>query len=68
VDITTRAQAGVGVLVDPNLADRIINGKTVSGRVVILRLKLQHAKVLTMVQVYAPILKAQYDTFLKEAQ
>ncbi|VDP27326.1 unnamed protein product [Soboliphyme baturini] len=50
VAITTCAQAGVGVLVEPNLADRIIDWKPISGTVVILRLKLQQAKSTTLVQ------------------
>ncbi|VDP28022.1 unnamed protein product [Soboliphyme baturini] len=68
VDITTRAQAGVGVLVEPNLADTIIDWKPVSGRVVILRLKLQQAKSMTLVQVYAPKFEGEYETFLEEVQ
>ncbi|VDO94162.1 unnamed protein product [Soboliphyme baturini] len=68
VDITTRAQAGVGVLVEPSLSDRIIDWKPVSGRVVILRLKLQQTKSMTLVQVYAPNLEGEYETFLEQVQ
>ncbi|VDP43938.1 unnamed protein product [Soboliphyme baturini] len=68
VDITTRAQAGVSVLVEPNFADRIIDWKPVSRRVVILRLKLQQAKELTLVHVHMPNLVRERDTFLEEVQ
>ncbi|VDO99467.1 unnamed protein product [Soboliphyme baturini] len=65
VDITTRAQAGV--LIEPNIADRISHWKPVSERVVILQLKLQQAKALTA-QVYAPNLEGKYYIFLEEVQ
>ncbi|VDP07185.1 unnamed protein product [Soboliphyme baturini] len=68
VDITTRTQAGVGVLVEPNLANRIIVWKPITGRVVILRLKLQQANSITLVQVYAPNVEGEYETFLEEVQ
>ncbi|VDP12580.1 unnamed protein product [Soboliphyme baturini] len=68
VDITKRAQAGVGVLVERNLADRITEWKPVEGTVVIRQLKLQQAKALTMVQVYAANLEGEYDTFLNEVR
>ncbi|VDP11074.1 unnamed protein product [Soboliphyme baturini] len=35
---------------------------------VILRLKLQQAKALILVQVYEPNLEGEYDTFLEEVQ
>ncbi|VDP17342.1 unnamed protein product, partial [Soboliphyme baturini] len=66
--ITTRAQAGVGVLVEPNLAGRIIDWKPISRRVVILRVKLQQAKSKTLVQLCASNLEAEYETFLEEVQ
>ncbi|VDP49011.1 unnamed protein product [Soboliphyme baturini] len=66
--MTTRAHAGVGVLVEPNTADRIIVWKPISARVVILRLKLQQAKSITLVQVYAPNLEGEYETLREEVQ
>ncbi|VDP04444.1 unnamed protein product [Soboliphyme baturini] len=68
VDITTLTQADVGVLVELNLADKIVDWMPVSGRVVILRLKTQQAKTLTIVQVYARNLDGEYDTFFEEWQ
>ncbi|VDO94355.1 unnamed protein product [Soboliphyme baturini] len=46
----------------------IIKWKPASGSVAILRLKPQHAKTLTLIQVYAPNLEGEYETFLEEVQ
>ena len=55
VDVTTSAQAGVGILVSPRLAtDWIPHG----GRVCLLKLRLQE-RSLYILQVYAPNAEAQ---------
>ncbi|VDP00591.1 unnamed protein product [Soboliphyme baturini] len=42
--------------------------KAIARSLVILRLKLQHAKEFTLVKVYAPIFEGEYETFLEEVQ
>ncbi|VDP26687.1 unnamed protein product [Soboliphyme baturini] len=68
VDITARAQPGVGVLLERNQAERIIEWKPVSRKVAILQLQQQQAKALTLLQVYVPNLEEQYKSFLEETE
>ena len=65
VDAALSAQAGVGILTSPRLADRVIDWIPLGGRVAIMKLKLQKM-ILTLVQVYAPNLEAEYAAFLDE--
>ena len=64
VDITAHAQAGVGILLHPCLADAVLDWKPANERVVHIRLQLKK-KVLTIIQVYAPNTEADYETFLE---
>ncbi|VDP47501.1 unnamed protein product, partial [Soboliphyme baturini] len=60
--------AGVVILVEPILVDRIIHWKPVNGWMAIVRLKLQQVKALTLVQVYALNLERDYHAVLDEVQ
>jgi hypothetical protein len=59
------AQAGVGILTSPRLADRVLEWIPLGVRVGILKLKLERS-TLALVQVYAPNLESEYAAFLDE--
>jgi exonuclease III len=65
VDPAMSAQAGVGILTSPWLADRVVEWIPMGGRVAVLRVRLE-TKTLSLVQVYAPNLEAEYAAFLDE--
>jgi exonuclease III len=65
VDPTVHAQAGVGILTSPRLAARVVEWTPRSGRVAVLRLRLEDS-TLALIQVYAPNLESEYAAFLEE--
>ena len=65
VDPALHAQAGVGILTNPRLAERVVEWRPISERVALLRLKLKE-KILALVQVYAPNTESEYAPFLDE--
>ena len=65
VDPALHAQAGVGILTNPRLAERVVEWRPISERVALLRLKLK-GKTLALVQVYAPNTESEYAPFLYE--
>src|SRR5699024_4920018 len=62
------AQAGVGILTSPRLADRVIDWTPISSRVGVLRLVLPEGKTLAIVQAYAPNAESEYTTFLDDLE
>src|SRR5215471_13234852 len=66
VDPTKFAEAGVAFLVNPALADRVLEWRPISPRIAVLRIKLED-RVLALVQVYAPNTVPEYKPFLDEA-
>ena len=66
VDPTAFAQAGVGILTSLRLADSVIEWKPISDRVALIRLRMECVGVLTVVQVYGPNDKSDYDAFLEK--
>ncbi|VDO99636.1 unnamed protein product [Soboliphyme baturini] len=68
VDITTRAQAGVGVLVESNLVDRITEWNFINRRAAIIRQKPQQANALTLLKVNAPNLEGEYTFFREDVE
>ena len=67
VDAATSAQAGVGSLQSPNVAERVVDWVSLGGRVCFLKLKLQK-QFLCIVQVYAPNIESHYEAFLEEVE
>ena len=65
VDPALHAQAGVGILTNPRLAERVVEWRPISERVALLRLKLKE-KTLALVQVYTPNTESEYAPFLDE--
>ncbi|CAF3749773.1 unnamed protein product [Rotaria sp. Silwood1] len=63
VDQSTHAQAGVAILLNPLLADAVLEWKPINERVALIRLQLK-ATTLTIIQVYAPNIEADYMAFL----
>jgi exonuclease III len=63
VDPTIHAQAGVAILLHPRLTDAVVEWQPINERVTLLRLKLKKT-TLTVIQVYAPNLEADYAAFL----
>ncbi|MCP3656858.1 MAG: endonuclease/exonuclease/phosphatase family protein, partial [Herbaspirillum sp.] len=59
------AQAGVGILTSPRLADCVIEWIPLGGRVCLLKLRLKEGP-LWLVQVYAPNRESKYRSFLDE--
>ena len=53
VDAAMSAQAGVGLLVSPNIAECVVDWVPLGGRVCLLKLRLQE-RSLRILQVYAP--------------
>ena len=66
VDLSVCAQAGVGILTSPRLADRVVEWVPISSRVAVLRIHLLEGKNLAIVQAYAPNSLAEYTTFLDD--
>ncbi|CAF4505671.1 unnamed protein product [Rotaria sp. Silwood2] len=63
VDPSTHAQAGVAILLNPLLADAVLEWKPINERVALIRRQLK-ATILTIIQVYAPNIEADYMAFL----
>ena len=61
------AQAGVGLLVSPNIAECVVDWVPLGGRVCLLQLRLQE-RSLCIFQVYAPNTESQYEAFLEEVE
>ena len=57
VDATMSAQAGVGLLVSPIIAECVIDWVPLRGRVCLLKLRLQEQS-LCILQVYAPSIES----------
>ena len=68
VDPSVRAQAGVGILTSPRLANRVVEWMPISSRVAVLRIHLLEGKNLAIVQAYAPNSLAEYTTFLDDVE
>ena len=67
VDAAMSAQAGVGLLVSPNIAECVVDWAPLGRRVCFLKLRLQE-RSLCILQVYAPNIESQYEAFLEEAE
>ena len=67
VDAAMSAQAGVGLLVSPNIAECVVDWVPLGGRVCLLKLRLQEQS-LCILQVYAPNIESQYEAFLEEVE
>ena len=67
VDAATSAQAGVGLLVSPNVAECVVDRVPLGERVCLLKLRLQE-RSLCILQVYAPNIESQYEAFLEEVE
>ena len=67
VDAAMSAQAGVGLLVSPNIAECIVDWVSLGGRVCLLKLEMQE-QYLCILQVYAPNIKSRYEAFLEEVE
>ena len=65
VDSALHAQAGVGILTNSRLAERVVEWRPISERMTLLRFKLKE-KTLALVQVYAPNTESEYAPFLDE--
>ena len=59
------AQAGVGLLVSPNIAECVVDWVPLERRVCLLKLRLQE-RSLCVLQVYTPNMESQCEAFLKE--
>ena len=66
-DAAMSAQAGVGLLVSPNMAECVVDCAPLRGRVCLLNLRL-HERSLCILQVYSPNMESQYKAFLKEVE
>ena len=67
VDAVMSAQAGVGLLVSPNMAECVVDWVPLEGRVCLLKLRLQEQS-LCILQVYAPSMESHYEAFLDEVE
>ena len=67
VDAAMSAQAGVGLLVSPNMAECVVDWVPVGGRVCLLKLWLQEKSLCTLL-VYAPNMESQSETFLEDVE
>ena len=67
VDAAMSAQAGVGLLVSPNMAECVVDWVPLEGRVCLLKLRL-HGGFLCILQVYAPNIKSQCEGILEEVE
>ncbi|CAF4583492.1 unnamed protein product, partial [Rotaria sp. Silwood2] len=63
VDTTTYAQAWVAILVNPRLAESIVEWKPINEILALIRLQLKRT-TLTIIQIYAPNNEADYSIFL----
>ena len=60
VDAAMSAQAGVGLLVSPNMAECVVDWIPLGGRVCLLKLRLQE-RSLCILQEYSPNVESQYN-------
>ena len=67
VDAAMSAQAGVGLLVSPNIAECVVDWVPPGGRVCLLKLRLQE-RSLCILQVHVPNIESQYEAFLEEVE
>ena len=67
VDAAMSAQAGVGLLVSPSIAECVVDWISLGGRVCLLKLRLQE-RSLCILQVYAPNIESHYEAFLEEVE
>ena len=67
VDAAMSAQARVGLLVNPNMAERVVDWVPLGGRVCFLKLRLQE-RFLCILQVNAPNIESQHEAFLEEVE
>ena len=67
VDAAMSAQAGVGLLVSPNMAECVVDWVPLGGRVRLLKLRLQE-RSLRILQMYAPNIESQNEAFLEEIE
>ena len=67
VDVAMFAQAGVGLLVSPNMVECVVDWVPLGGRVCLLKLRLQE-RSLCILQVYAPNMESQYEAFPEEVE
>ena len=66
-DAAMFAQAHVGLLVTPNMAECVVEWVPLGGRVCHLKLRLQE-RSLCILQVHAPNIASQYEAFLEEVE
>lgn len=64
VDASAHSQAGVGILISPQLMSKVVKRVHISSRVIIVRLTLPEEKILAIVQVYGPNTDSEYGDFL----
>ena len=64
VDTAVSAQAGVGLLVSPNIAECVFDRVPLGGRVCLLKLRLRE-RSLCGLQMYARNMKSHHEAFLK---
>ena len=64
VDAAMSAQASVGLLVSPNIAECVVDWVPLEERVCLLKLRLQE-RSLRILQVYAPNMESQYEATWK---
>ena len=67
IDVATSAQAGVGLLVSPNMAECVIDWAPLGGRVCLLKVRLQE-RSLCILQVCAPNMETQCEAFLGKVE
>ena len=65
VDAAMSAQAGVGLLVSPNMAKCVVDWVPLGGRICLLKLLERSVCIL---QVYVPNIESQYEAFLEEVK
>ena len=67
VDAAVSAQAGVALLVSPSMTECVVDWVPLGGIFCLLKLRLQE-RSLCILQVYAPNIESQYETFLEEVE
>ena len=67
VDAAMSAQAGVGLLVSPNIAECVVDWVPLGGRACLLKLG-QQERSLRILQVYAPNMESQCEAFLEKVE
>ena len=65
VDAAMFAQASVGLLVSPNIAECVVDWVPLGGRVCLLKLRLQE-RSLCILQVYTPNMESHYEVFWRK--